>query len=566
MSRRASQLLVSFTLLIPVGIYFWVWEYYALNIPKWDDHALKAFLVEYLQAPGWAEKWQALFRQHNEHRISVTRLIALLDYSVFGNLNFRRLMFYGNLSMLGVVALWWVLLHHNRKPFYSLIPVPFIWLTLSHYENMYWGMAAVQNFGVVVLSVWTLYCCISRSRSLFILSLVLAALACLTSGNGLLVLPIGAILLFLAPRWRRLIVWLVASGLYGFVYFQDFTRSPANPDNTFGPGTFVKGYFYFLGSFAESFPVNHHARFCLILGAVLFLVAVSIVSATLFRLIRNRYEFDFARITDLFCLGTLLFILGTALIVVYSRAGFGLEGLLTSRYKIYSFLLLIVAYLYVVIPIRGSFLSPYVSGIVFFNALYSVFSYHYHLVDAFNLRKFQTTQQFNWSYPDRTLVPWKDSTLAGSLVEPSPVFYERWLPLLKTASRQSFAGRTAGLTQVFSATTVRPTPTSIEIRNTTYSSQLLQDSGVYFVLSSPRRYYLYPAYRQRNTNRKRLFLKQAYFAPGFYSEIPFADAELDPGTYALGMVWLQGDQVGILMRRDSIQVRAVEKTTIKTNW
>jgi hypothetical protein len=564
MSRWAAQLLISLTLLIPVGIYFWVWDYYALNIPKWDDHALKAFLVEFLQAPGLTEKWQAIFRQHNEHRISVTRLVALIDYSVFGNLNFRRLMLYGNLSMLGVVVLWWVLLHHNKKPFYALIPVPFIWLTLSHYENMYWGMAAVQNFGVVVLSVWALYCCVSRSRTLFILSLVLTALACLTSGNGLLVLPIGAVLLFLAPRWRRLLVWFAASGLYGFVYFQDFTRSPANPDNTFGPGLFIKGYLYLLGSFAESFPVNHHARICLILGAILFLVALSIVSTTLFRLVRNRYEYDFSRITDLFCLGVLLFILGTALIVVYSRVGFGLDGLLTSRYKMYSFLLLIVAYLYIVIPIRGSFLSPYVSGIVLLNALYSIFSYHYHLVDAFNLRKFQTSQRFNWSYPDRTLVPPSDTTLAGSLVEDSPVFYKKWLPLLPVASRQSFAGRTAGLTQLFQATAVMPTETSIKIRNTTYKSQLLQDSGVYFVLSSARRYYLFPAYRQRNTNRKQLFLQQAYFAPGFYSDVSFA--ELDPGAYALGIVWQQGEQVGILMQQDSIQVRAVEKKTIKTNW
>lgn len=564
MSKRAAQLLVGITLLIPIGIYFWVWDYYALNIPKWDDHALKAFLIEYIQAPGWAEKWQAIFRQHNEHRISVTRLVALLDYSIFGSLDFRRLMFYGNLSMVGVVALWWVLLHHNKKPFYALIPVPFIWLTLSHYENMYWGMASVQNFGVVVLSVWALYCCVSRSRTLFIVSLVLAALACLTSGNGLMVLPIGAVLLFLAPRWRRLIVWLAASGVYGFVYFQDFTRSPANPDNTFGPGLFVKGYLYFLGSFAESFPVNNHARFCLILGAVLFLVALSIVSATLFRLLRNRYEYDFSRITDLFCLGVLLFILGTALIVVYSRVGFGLDGLLTSRYKMYSFLLLIVAYLYIVIPIRGSFLSPYVSGIVFLNALYSIFSYHYHLVDAFNLRKFQTTARFNWSYPDRTLKVPLDTTLAGSLVADSPVFYEKWLPLLPVASRQSFAGRTAGLPQLFQSTTVQPNDSSIRIKNTTYKSQLLQDSGVYFVLTSVRRYYLFPAYRQRNTNRKQLFIKQMYFAPGFHSDIPFA--ELDPGTYALGMVWQQGEQVGILMQRDSIQVRAVEKKTIKTNW
>ena len=282
---------------------------------------------------------------------------------------------------------------------------------------MYWGMAAVQNFGVVVLSVWTIFCCVSRRRGPFILSLVLAALACLTSGNGLFVLPIGAVLLLLAPRWRRLIVWLAVSAGYLLIYFFNFERSPANPDAHFGLGAFIKGYLYFLGSFAESLPVQNHAQVCLILGAIMFLVAISIGFGTLFSLIRNRYEYDFAKITDLFCLGVIMFVLGTALIVVYSRVGFGLGGLLTSRYKIYSFLLLLIAYLYVVIPIRGSFLSPYVSAIVFFNALYLVFSNHYHLVDAHNLRKYQTTERFNSTYFDRALIAQKDSTLAGSLVE-----------------------------------------------------------------------------------------------------------------------------------------------------
>jgi hypothetical protein len=494
----------------------------------------------------------------------VTRFVSLLDYSLFGTLNFKRLMFYGNLTLVGVVALWWVVLRKNDKPFYTLIPVPFIWLTLSHYENMYWGMAAVQNFGVVLLVVWTIYCCVSESRKLFATALGLAALACLTSGNGLLALPIGGILLLFDRRWKRLAAWSLAAGLYLFVYFYSYESSPANPDNALRFGSFVKGYFYFLGSFAESLPVNDHLRICLIFGVVLILVAVSIGSTTLFRIIRNRYEYPFAKTTDLFCLGLLMFILGTALIVVYSRAGFGTEGLLTSRYKIYSFLLLLVAYLYVVIPIRGSFLSPYVSGIVFLNALYSVFSYHYHLVDAYNLRKFQTTERFNSTYTDRTLTPLRDITLAGSLVAETPIFYERWLPMLKTASRQTFAGNTAGITNVFADTRFEQSPTALQITNTRYNSQRLQDSGVYILLSSQKRYYLFPTYRSRNTNRKKLFLKQMYFAPGYQVTIPFS--EVDKDKYAVGMVWQQGDRVGIIMGKDSIMTREVQKKTIPTNW
>ncbi|TDB64436.1 hypothetical protein [Arundinibacter roseus] len=564
MNKRALPFFISLTLLLPIGIFFYVWNYYAINIPKWDDHALKAFLVEYIQASTFSEKLQALLRQHNEHRISLTRVFTLLDYILFDGLSFKRLMLYGNLLLIGILGLWGLLLHKNAKPYYTLLPVPFIWLTLAHYENMYWGMAAIQNFGVVVLAAWTLFCCISRSRNLFLLSLALAVITCLTSGNGLLVLPIGAVTLFLAPRWRRLLAWLVMSGVLLFGYFNWYTRSPANPEATFGVGKYIKGFLYFLGSFAESLPVNDHFFVCLLFGGILFLVAMSIISTTLFRIIRNRYEYDFAKITDLFCLGVLLFILGTTALVVYSRVGFGLEGLLTSRYKIYSFLLLLVAYLYIVIPIRGSFLSPYVSGIIFLNVLYSLFSNHYHLVDASNLRKFQTTQRFNWTYTDRSLKPFKDQRLAGKLVEDSPVFYQSWLPLLPQASQSQTAGDTAGIKTMFAATAIRQGTQSIDIQNNTYISNRLQDSGVYILLSSAERYYLFPTNRSRNTNRKQLLLHQQYFAPGFSSSIPFA--EIKPGTYALGMVWQQGEKTGIVMGKDSIDSKQVLTKTIRTNW
>lgn len=563
MSRWASQLLIVISLLIPIGIYFWVWDYYAINIPKWDDHALKAFLLEYTSADTFFGKIIALFKQHNEHRISVTRLFALIDYQLFGGLNFKRLMLYGNVLLVGVIALWWVLLHKNNKPFYTLIPVPFIWLTLAHYENMYWGMASVQNFGVVTFSLLTFYFGVSRRRSYFVASLVLAAIACLTSGNGLLVLPTMAVVLFLAPRWRRLLVWLAVSAFYLFVYFYTYESSPATPSTSFGVGVFLKGYLYILGSFAESFPVQNHQIYCFILGGIMLLVALSIGSTILFRLIRNRYEYDFAKITDLFCLATLLFILGTALIVVYSRAGFGLDGLLTSRYKIYSFTLLLISYLYIVIPIRGSFLSPYVSSIVLLNALYSILTYHFHLVDAYNLRRTSTTQQFNWTYPDKSLEPQQD-TLAGHLIEHTPLFYEKWLPLLGQASANEVVGDSTGLATLLKETTLEVKAESIQISNRTYNNQRLQDSGVYFVLHSPDRYYLFPALRSRNTSRRTLFLNQVYFAPGFHNEIAFS--EVRAGTYAYGIIWQQGEKVGIKMSSDSITTQPFDTRKTPTNW
>ncbi|GAB3181823.1 hypothetical protein [Telluribacter humicola] len=564
MPRKALHIFIFIAILVPIFIYFWVFDFYAINIPKWDDHTLKEFLLNYTQATTWSERWAALAKQHNEHRILLTRLVALIDYQIFGALNYVHLMLVGNIMLLGVILLCWLILRANKKPFYTLLPIPFIWLTLASWENMYWGMASIQNFGVVVLVLWALYLSILPQFGYFILSLFIVAIAVVTSGNGLLILPIGAVILFLAKKGSRFGIWLVMSGLYIYLYFSTYSTPDSNTTHRAGLLDLFKGYMAFLGSFAEAFPVQDHLQVCIIMGVVLFLVAVSIISTNLFRIVLSHYEYQAARTTDLFCLGTLLFILGTAAIVVYSRADLGVGPLITSRYKIYSFLLLIIGYLYVVIPIRGSFLSPYVSGIVFFTVLYNIFSYHYHLVDAFNLRKQLTTMQFNNTYVTKNLKPDKDTSFVANLVADTPMFYEKWLRLLPVATRQSFAGTTRGIVELYNQTSVQTLDNAVQVRNEKYSSQLLQDSGVYILLSSKDRYYLFPAYRTRNANRKQLFLKQQYFAPGFGVDIPYY--EIVPDRYAVGLVRKHGDQIGIYFGKDSITTKAVEQEIIRKNW
>jgi hypothetical protein len=564
MTKKALIIILSLILLLPVAIYFTVWDYYAINIPKWDDHALKTFIVEYAQAGDWQGKIRALFKQHNEHRIALTRLFAWIDYAVFGHLNYRHLMTAGNLLLLAVIPLWYELLKKNKKPLFALLPIPFLWMTLAFWENMYWGMSAVQNFGVVTLTLWTLYLVVNPKVVPFTIAILLSVVTVLTSGNGLMVLPLGALLLFLAQNRKRFALWIIISIGEIFCYFYWYTKPESNPESKASLMQLVKGYMAFLGSFAESIPVLDHFKVCLFIGIVLFLVAISIASTTLFRILRNKYSVKFERTTDLFCLGAILFILGTAFIVVYSRAGFGLDTLITSRYKIYSVLLLIVAYLYVVIPIRGSFLSPYITAIVALAITFNVFSYHYHLVDAYNLRKQLVTWQFNWTFTDKSLKDSADTSFAAQIVETTPVIYDKWLPLIAVADRQGYAGSSRGMTDLYDKTTFSSDTAFFNVSNTGFTSQRLQDSGVYVLLSSEECYYIFPALRTRNTSRKQLFLKQYYFAPGFHAEIPFS--EMDKGTYKVALIRQQGEETGILFKDEKITVKQTRKQGVKVNW
>ncbi|HEV7378323.1 MAG TPA: hypothetical protein VGN64_00905 [Dyadobacter sp.] len=564
MTKGVLRILLTLIIAIPVAIYFTAWDYYAINIPLWDDHPLKGFVDTIVHATTWDQRIQALIKQHNEHRIALTRLVTWADFTLFGSLNYRHLMFVGNILLLGILPLWHVILKNNKKPLFALVPVPFLLFTLALWENTYWGMASIQNFGVVTLVLWTIYLCVNPSNVLFALSLPLAFIAVFTSPNALFVFPIGALLIFLTGNRKRLALYVVVSIVTIFCFFKSYARNTANPESKAGLIQIVKGYMAYLGSFAESVPVLDNFRVCLLVGCVLFLVAVSIASTTLFRIVRNKYSVKYERITDLFCLGAILFILGTALIVVYSRAGFGIEGLIASKYKIYSILLLLVAYLYVVIPIRGSFQSSYITAIVFFAIVFNIFSYHYHLVDAFNHRKMLITSQFNSTYNDKSLTVKADTSFAANVKAKTPVIYDNWLPLISIADRQNYAGSSRGMVKLFDDTSFKKESTSLQVENTSFTSQRLQDSGIYILLRSKDRYYIFPTVRDRNKSRKQLFLKQYYFAPGFRASIPFA--EIEKGIYDVALLRQDGQQAGILYKNVKIDVPEVAENKIKVNW
>lgn len=564
MNKKAANIIISLIILIPVAVYFTAWDYYAINIPKWDDHPLKGFIDTYAHANGWQAKIAALYKQHNEHRIALTRLISWLDYSIFGKLNYRHLMFAGNLLLVAIIPLWYIILKNNKKPFFALIPIPFLWLTLAQWENMYWGMASIQNFGVVTLALWTLYLCVNSKPLPYLLSILLLGLTVSTSPNGFFIIPIGVLLIFLSGNRQRLIAWILASSVAIFYYFSNYIRPESNPDSKASLIQLAKGYMAFLGSFAESFPVLDHFGVCIFIGTVLFLVAVSIASTTLFRITRNKYSAKAEKITDLFCLGTILFILGTALVVVYGRAGFGLEGLIASKYKIYSVLLLITAYLYIVIPIKGSFLSPYITAIIALAITFNIFSYHYHLVDAYNLRKYLTMSQFNWTFPDKTLQPAIDTTFAANVMEKTPVFYDAWPTLIKLADRQGYAGKMSDLPSLYKNTTFGNDQSGFHLVNSTFSSQRLQDSGIYFILSSDKRFFAFPANRDRNKNRKQLFLKQHYFAAGYHADVPYS--EVAPGDYKLGILRQNGQDIDVFFGEKKVHIPKTEANKIKVNW
>lgn len=537
---------ISWVLLgLPILFFAFVWQYYAIAIPKWDDHALRAFLYYSDQESTVSGKIYQLFRQHNEHRIVYDRLITRLDYTLFGKLNFVHLMLVGNLSLVGLLLVFTAALRRSMPgsltAFYAL-PVALLLFNLSQWENMYWGMAALQNFSVVL---WVLAAFYFLSYTpLWGLALVSATLATLTSGNGLMVWPIGFVILALrlptyAPTtsrqlYRPLLGWLTGAVLVIGLYFTGFEKPDGIAYVKPGFTDLLKGWFAVLGAAAEALPARAPLRTCLLLGAILFAAIVCVIVQTLWTnrvLIGKLFNALATRNTNalktkkvmasgtLFFWSSAAFILGTTLVVAWARTGFGVDLLITSRYKMYSLTGLSLMYFYMVANLPGRLARWWMMGSVLGSCVFAGLTYYAFLDETIWWRHWLTTNQFNWTFTTNRPVISSDS-VSKKYTPPSPAFYDAALPVLFGPAQQPVID--LKLTQINGG---------FSIENATFPFQGLRDEGAYVVARSAKRMYLFPVWQNQQSVLTARFKPASVFTNGFRATL--LDLELEAGSYRL---------------------------------
>ena len=79
-----------------VAWYFYYVAHYSVDIPYLDDYdAILDYLLKFREATG-GEKLRSIFLPHNEHIISMTRLVSWVDYGLTGQINIAALVLLGN--------------------------------------------------------------------------------------------------------------------------------------------------------------------------------------------------------------------------------------------------------------------------------------------------------------------------------------------------------------------------------------------------------------------------------------------------------------------------------------
>jgi hypothetical protein len=551
-SFLSKNTLWGFLIFLPVALYFYFLSEYAINIPKWDDHALKAFIVEFENANGLIPKLQTFFKQHNEHRIAFDRFFTLIVFWIHGSIEYRWLMWIGNFTLLGVLFIFYKIFQKQKLSLAFFVPIPFILFQLQLWENTFWGMAAMQNFGIIFFITALIYLVGSEKRSNFYLALLVAFLATYTSGNGVTIFPVCIALLIFQRRFKDVFVFGLISAILVFLYFYQYKFPENNPTlDGIGIKKIGIGFLMFLGSVFDLIPNASQNQKMIILGGALLLLTGSIIAiylifnSNLFKKQRNLNH------TELFTLGSLMFLIGTAIVVTFTRISYGEVGLLTSRYKIYSILLLITIYIAFIskINIHNNKWLPLT--LIFMAMSFNLVANYTNYKEIINFRNQLISFAVNWKLEENTFTP-KPKI---NLYESPNLGFENNFQEIKLPVKNA---------PIWKESTLRTIKSDgILIQNENFPVPTRKEDNISLIVQSNKRTYSMPS-QLINYPLKAFVRTGKYWQNGFVCVLN--NNEFENGIYQLGIFIKNGSKVQRYYLNDSLLVNNPNSKPLKTNW
>jgi len=149
-----------------------------------------------------------LLQRHNEHVIVPIRFAALVSKAVTGSVDFRFLVFLGNASLVLLIVLLWREFPADRR--FACLPCVYLLFQVQYWENTLIATCAVENLWGPCLAFAAFVVLNRKGPCAAAGAIGLAALAMCTLGNGVLVLPIGLLMLLCRREYRTALVWSVA--------------------------------------------------------------------------------------------------------------------------------------------------------------------------------------------------------------------------------------------------------------------------------------------------------------------------------------------------------------------
>jgi hypothetical protein len=209
---RNKSWLASLLCVIPVLIYVWVFKVIALNVNyvAFDDIMILGIIPGFENAD-LAEKWKQLTTLFPEHRLVFSRSVILLLHGFFGKVNLVWPMIIANICWGLCAFVFYRAFAKLRANVWYFVPVMWLWFNIQSFENIFWGVSSLCNFGVLLFVLSALYFAAYHPERI-IYSILFAVAATFTYGNGLMVFPVIGFLYLLSGQTQRICNYIIDCG------------------------------------------------------------------------------------------------------------------------------------------------------------------------------------------------------------------------------------------------------------------------------------------------------------------------------------------------------------------
>jgi hypothetical protein len=339
--RRSSKAIFPLALVtMPAILFYLVTFRTALNIPFLDEYrCVLLFLNRWKLLHGFSTKLSFFLAwQLNEYKLFFLEGVVWLQYRLLGHVDFKILCLAGDLFILLLGILLWKMFLPSRKDLALrlafFIPVSWLLFQLEYWEILNWASAELQHLSGIVFSLATLFFLLRTSRTAFGLAAACFILAFASSGSGLLLVPAGLAILVAGRRFAATAIWLCTSAgcMAAYFYHYNVRSSQVDPHRSI-------------------FAILLHINPVHMLGFAGCAAATPIASVTLGLLLWVFFGWmawrGYMRRNPLISCCVLLLLI-TSIGVAGIRSEHPIEQFLTSRYTIYSVLLLIFAWFMIV--------------------------------------------------------------------------------------------------------------------------------------------------------------------------------------------------------------------------
>ena len=534
---------------------------YAVNVPWMDDtDAFPDFLGRFLEAKNFDERAWLMFKPNNEHRIVYAKLMNLLHYALTGTLNMRTLTIISNITLFGMLWIFWRVIKEQKLPAYYFLPVPLLLLHPQYYLTSLWTITGFQYQPVVFFGLLGVYLLSKNTLWTFLGAAFAVFFDSFTMSNGLFYWIVGMVILALQGRYKMLGVWLIFTIATFKLYFYRFDTQANNQGFDYffhHPHESFFGFFTHLGGsfdFQTLSPILIRsiaptiAGFILIAIAIwwIFLKGMALYEDFSISVYWSKLQAKFnAEPSNYIILGCFLFLVINAVVIAVLRPRFGYFVMIVGNYKIYPATLMVVVYLMLLTGWLKFTKSPkpfkwvLIGSVIFYAVSFIKF-----LPEVHERRKDLLVRAFNQEHNQIGFGPIVGSDFdryvqtAMNRLVPTGIY--QYPKTIFTDSEKELMAKLPDNQPI--KVEILKNNGEVFVVSKDLPMGIGTNDGVYLILKSTKRTYL--IYQKRNVD--------GYFKSEIAMQIP--PQYLVSDTYQIGIFWVNGDVKKIYNTNQSIEV------------